>query len=64
MLADMKGEFAKAIDLELDATPLLGNVRCKRYEIWKHLLKITFAIPPARSGVFNKILSSERKEWR
>jgi len=31
MLADMKGEFAKAIDLELDATPLLGNVRCKRF---------------------------------
>ena len=23
----------QAIDLELDATPLLGNVRCKRYEI-------------------------------
>merc|ERR1712227_374251 len=31
MLADMKAEFTKAVDLELDATPLLGNVRSKRY---------------------------------
>ncbi|GFO35349.1 peroxiredoxin-5, mitochondrial [Plakobranchus ocellatus] len=29
-LADTCGEFTKAIDLELDATGLLGNVRCKR----------------------------------
>ncbi|KAJ7382773.1 Peroxiredoxin-5, mitochondrial [Desmophyllum pertusum] len=31
MLADTNGEFTKAIDMELDATPFLGNVRSKRY---------------------------------
>ncbi|XP_078344910.1 peroxiredoxin-5, mitochondrial-like [Oculina patagonica] len=31
MLADTKGEFTKAVDMELDATPFLGNVRSKRY---------------------------------
>ncbi|KAL4238143.1 Peroxiredoxin-5 [Mactra antiquata] len=32
-LADTTAEFTKAIDLELDLTGLLGNVRCKRYAI-------------------------------
>ncbi|GFS15403.1 peroxiredoxin-5, mitochondrial [Elysia marginata] len=32
-LADTCGAFTKAIDLELDATPLLGNVRCKRFSM-------------------------------
>lgn len=31
MLADTCGEFTKAVDMELDATALLGNVRSKRY---------------------------------
>ncbi|XP_032233472.1 peroxiredoxin-5, mitochondrial isoform X2 [Nematostella vectensis] len=30
MLADVHGEFTKAVDLELDATPFLGNIRSKR----------------------------------
>ncbi|GFO35348.1 peroxiredoxin-5, mitochondrial, partial [Plakobranchus ocellatus] len=30
-LADIHTEFTKAIGLELDATPFLGNVRSKRY---------------------------------
>lgn len=33
MLADTGCEFTKAIDLELDATPFLGNVRSKRYSM-------------------------------
>ncbi|XP_068752303.1 peroxiredoxin-5, mitochondrial-like [Montipora capricornis] len=33
MLADTKGDFTKAVDLELDATPFLGNVRSKRYSM-------------------------------
>lgn len=33
MLADTAGEFTKAVDLELDATPFLGNVRSKRYSM-------------------------------
>lgn len=33
MLADTKGEFAKAVDMELDAVPFLGNVRSKRYSM-------------------------------
>nr|XP_058965980.1 peroxiredoxin-5, mitochondrial-like [Pocillopora verrucosa] len=31
MLADTQGEFTKAVDMELDARPFLGNVRSKRY---------------------------------
>ncbi|KAK3773522.1 hypothetical protein RRG08_022235 [Elysia crispata] len=32
-LADTCGDFTKAIGLELDATPLLGNIRCKRFSM-------------------------------
>lgn len=32
-LADTCGEFTKAIDLPLDTTAILGNVRCKRFAI-------------------------------
>ncbi|GAB1600469.1 peroxiredoxin-5, mitochondrial-like isoform X1 [Argonauta hians] len=31
MLADMRGEFTKAIGLEMDLTSVLGNIRSKRY---------------------------------
>jgi 2-Cys peroxiredoxin 5 len=31
MLADTTAEFTKAVDLSLDATPFLGNIRSKRY---------------------------------
>jgi 2-Cys peroxiredoxin 5 len=31
MLADPRAEFAKAIDLDLDLTAVLGSVRCKRF---------------------------------
>ncbi len=30
LLADMKCEFTKAINMDLDYTPFLGNVRSKR----------------------------------
>ncbi len=33
MLADTVGEFTKAVDMELDATAILGNVRSKRYAL-------------------------------
>lgn len=33
MLADTCCEFTKAVDLELDVTPFLGNVRSKRYSM-------------------------------
>jgi len=33
MLADTCAEFTKAIGLEFDATPILGNVRSKRYSM-------------------------------
>lgn len=33
-LADTVGDFTKAIDLPLDATPILGNVRCKRFSMY------------------------------
>lgn len=33
-LADTHGEFTKALGLELDATPFLGNVRCKRFSMY------------------------------
>jgi 2-Cys peroxiredoxin 5 len=33
MLADTCGEFTKAVDLELDATAILGNKRSKRYSL-------------------------------
>lgn len=32
-LADTVGEFTKAIDLPLDVTSILGNVRCQRFAI-------------------------------
>ena len=31
MIADMKREFTKAIDMELDCRKLLGDIRSKRY---------------------------------
>ncbi|PIK61521.1 peroxiredoxin-5 [Apostichopus japonicus] len=33
MLADTCCDFTKAVDLELDATPILGSVRSKRYSM-------------------------------
>ena len=33
MLADPRAEFTKAIDMELDATGILGNIRSKRYSL-------------------------------
>ncbi|CAI9734521.1 peroxiredoxin-5, mitochondrial-like [Octopus vulgaris] len=33
MLADPKGDFTKALGMELDCTKLLGNIRSKRYSI-------------------------------
>eukprot|EP00050_Salpingoeca_kvevrii_P006176 m.287857 g.287857 ORF g.287857 m.287857 type:complete len:160 (+) comp11858_c0_seq1:129-608(+) len=33
MLADTHGELAKALDVELDATKGLGNIRSKRYSM-------------------------------
>jgi len=33
MLSDTCAEFTKAIGLEFDATPILGNVRSKRYSM-------------------------------
>ncbi|XP_077997087.1 peroxiredoxin-5, mitochondrial-like [Glandiceps talaboti] len=33
MLADFKGDFTKAVDMELDAAAILGNVRSKRYSL-------------------------------
>ncbi|XP_041467850.1 peroxiredoxin-5, mitochondrial-like isoform X1 [Lytechinus variegatus] len=33
MLADLHGEFTKAVDMVLDATPFLGNQRSKRYSL-------------------------------
>lgn len=32
-LGDSKGEFTKALDVEFDASPLLGTKRSKRYAI-------------------------------
>merc|ERR550519_3344557 len=33
MLADTCGEFAKALDLQLDLAAVLGSVRCKRFSM-------------------------------
>lgn len=33
MLADTRGELAKALNLEIDLSPFLGNVRCKRFSM-------------------------------
>ena len=33
MLADTCGDLAKAMDVELDLSKVLGNVRCKRFSI-------------------------------
>lgn len=33
MLADSTAAYTKAIDLELDATHILGNIRCKRFSM-------------------------------
>ena len=33
MLADTCGDLTKALDLELDLSKVLGNVRCKRFSI-------------------------------
>merc|ERR1712079_335726 len=33
MLADTCGEFTKAMEVDLDVTAVLGNVRCKRFSI-------------------------------
>ena len=33
MLADTRGEFTKAIEIELDLTETLGNVRCQRFSL-------------------------------
>ena len=33
MLADTCGEFTRSVDLELDLSKVLGNVRCKRFSI-------------------------------
>ncbi|XP_028393514.1 peroxiredoxin-5, mitochondrial-like [Dendronephthya gigantea] len=33
MLADTKGDFTKAIEMDFDATPFLGNHRSKRYSM-------------------------------
>jgi len=33
MLADTCGEFAKALDLQLDISAVLGSVRCKRFSM-------------------------------
>ena len=40
-VADATGAFAKALDLSLDATALLGNVRSKRYAITTEDGKVT-----------------------
>lgn len=34
MFADADGEFTKAIDMQLDLTNVLGNVRSKRYAMF------------------------------
>lgn len=33
MLADTKGSFTKAVDLEIDLSAVLGTVRCKRFSM-------------------------------
>ena len=33
MLADTCGDLAKALDLELDLSAVLGNVRCQRFSL-------------------------------
>ena len=33
MLADTTGALAKALDLELDLSAVLGSVRCKRFSL-------------------------------
>jgi 2-Cys peroxiredoxin 5 len=33
MLADATAAYTKAIDMELDATHILGNIRCKRFSM-------------------------------
>ena len=33
MLADTCGDLTKAMDVELDLSKVLGNVRCKRFSI-------------------------------
>ena len=32
-MADAQGKFTEALDLSFDATPILGNVRSKRYAL-------------------------------
>lgn len=33
MLADTRAEFTKAVEMDMDATPFLGNIRSKRYSL-------------------------------
>ena len=52
MLADPTGEFVKAIDLAFDATPVLGNVRSKRYSmIIKDGIVQTVNVEPDSTGL-------------
>merc|ERR1711994_619104 len=52
MLADTCAELTKALDIELDATPILGNVRCQRFSMVVEGGKITaFNVEPDKTGL-------------
>lgn len=54
-VGDASGAFSRAWDVDFDATPLLGNVRSKRYAIQTEDGKVTtVAIEPDNTGITGK----------
>jgi len=52
MLADTCAELTKALDVELDATAILGNVRCQRFSMVVENNKVTaFNVEPDKTGL-------------
>jgi len=52
MLADTCADLTKALDVELDATPILGNVRCQRFSMVVEGGKVTaFNVEPDKTGL-------------
>merc|ERR1711935_650988 len=52
MLADTCGDLTRAMDIELDATPILGNVRCQRFSMVVEGGKVTaFNVEPDKTGL-------------
>ena len=68
-LGDAQGEFTKAWDTGFDATPLLGNVRSKRFAALTEDGKVTKVfVEPDNTGItgkcpFSQMLPSTRANF-